>query len=155
MGPAWAMWSLIAVYAAWHAVWRLRACPDRCSWRWLFYGSAVTGLHAIASVAAWAWLNEVSFAGRGSALTYFVWVLVFAGLAGMQCRYCWGDLQRRCPVCLDRLLLPLTEGTTESVLLRPAVTETVCAHGHGVLVESRWLLRFRPQESPLNAVVHP
>jgi hypothetical protein len=39
--------------------------------------------------------------------------------------------------------LPLTDGTADRVLLDPAVTESICAHGHGALLESRWIRRFR------------
>jgi hypothetical protein len=39
------------------------------------------------------------------------------------------------------------------VLLSPLFTESVCIHGHGVLVENRWSRRFRPEESPLERLV--
>jgi hypothetical protein len=155
MGPAWAIWLLIALYA----VYSLRASAAPFSGRWLLYGFAVTGLHALASLTAWGlanqfWIRTTWSTGGAAAFGFSVLMVTFLGVAAIQCRYLWGDLRQRCPVCLDRLLLPLTEGAADSVLCNPAVTESVCAHGHGVLVESRWSRRFRPQESPLEAVVH-
>jgi hypothetical protein len=79
--------------------------------------------------------------------------LAYLLISAMQCRWWWSDLNQRCSVCLDRLVLPLTEGTADRVLLESAITESVCAQGHGVLVESRWSRRFRPQDSPLRGLV--
>jgi hypothetical protein len=154
MGPAWAIWCLIALYA----VYSLRASVAQFSGRWLLYGFAVTGLHALASLTAWGlanqlWVRTTWSTGETAAFGFSVLMLAFLGIAAMQCRYLWADLHQRCPVCLDRLLLPLTEGAADSVLCNPAVTESVCAHGHGVLVEGRWSRQFRPQESPLEGVV--
>ncbi len=44
---------------------------------------------------------------------------------------------QRCPECLDRLVLPLTAGDPNSIVLNPATTELICAHGHEVMLENR------------------
>lgn len=77
--------------------------------------------------------------------------IAWMGVAVMQVRHWWTDLRSRCPLCLERMVLPLTEGAEGSMVLRPAVTESICTHGHGVLVESRWDRTFRPEESPLES----
>jgi hypothetical protein len=154
IGPARVVWWLIALYA----VYFLRASGTQFRVRWLVYGFAVTGLHALASLIAWAFANQLwnrtiwSTAGTG-AFGFSLLMGVLVGIAAIQCRYAWGDLRRRCPACLDCLVLPLTEGTADSVLFNPVVTESVCAHGHGVLVESRWSRTFRAQESPLQGLI--
>ena len=35
----------------------------------------------------------------------------------------------------------------DRVLMSPISTESVCIHGHGVLLENRWLHSFRRQDS--------
>jgi hypothetical protein len=60
-------------------------------------------------------------------------------------RFCWRDARRRCPVCLDRLALPVRIGVGPRYPFEPAGTEFLCPHGHGALFttreaepESRW-----------------
>jgi hypothetical protein len=43
-------------------------------------------------------------------------------IASIQSWYWWNDLRQRCPVCLDRLVLPVTWGTANRVLLGSAIT---------------------------------
>lgn len=74
-------------------------------------------------------------------------LFVYTGAVMMQCRWWWRDLFRRCPICLEGLRLPLAEGTADRVLLSPISTESVCIHGHGVLLENCWLRSFRRQDS--------
>jgi hypothetical protein len=156
MGPAKAAWGLIALCS----VFLLRAFAARLrrTYRWLLYGVAAGCLHAVASLMAWAlgvqvW-SEVRWSTDGHAALAFVALLAaYLGATALQWRNWWHDLHRRCPVCLDDLVLPLTEGTADRVLLAPATTESVCAHGHGVLVENRWSRRFRPEESPLEGLI--
>jgi len=151
MGPERVVWWLIALYA----VYFLLASGNQLRIRWLAYGFCVTGLHALASLTVWAFANQLwnRSGDAAGALGFCALLVAFLGMAAMQCRYSWCDLRRRCPVCLDRLVLPLTEGAADSVLFNPIVTESVCAHGHGVLVESRSSRAFRPEESPLQGLV--
>jgi hypothetical protein len=150
MGPARAIWCLIALYAVYFVC--TSGTPLRG--RWLLYGFAVMSLQALASLTAWAFANQLwNPSGGAEALGFCAMLVAFLGVAALQCRYAWGDLRRRCPVCLDCFVLPLTEGAADSVLFNPIVTESLCAHGHGVLVESRWSRAFREQESPLEGLI--
>ncbi len=153
MQPAKALWLFVAIYA----VFSLRRYVPRIGrGTWLLYGAAVFGLNALTTTMAWGLavqIYDVRLRSGAGPAGVFLLVLAFFRMTAMQYRYWRQDLLERCPVCLDRLMLPLTEGTAESVLLRPAVTESVCAHGHGVLVESRWSRAFRPEESPLRGLV--
>lgn len=149
-GPAKSAWLVLGFCAAFQMR-RLRPWP-------LCYGVLSISLHALASTMAWAlalqlW-SQVLWSTDGRALLAFLGLLLaYLNMAVLQYRYWWRDLQRRCPVCLDGLLLPLTEGTADRVLLSSATTESVCAHGHGVLVENRWSKRFRPEESSLGKLL--
>jgi len=148
----------VLLFIAFYAVFSLRASvPQFGKGKWLLYGSVVFCLHALATMMAWALAVQIwdrrLWSDTGAA-GIFLLVVAFFRMTAMQYR-CWRtDLLQRCPICLDRLLLPLTEGTPHAVLLTPPTTESVCAQGHCVLVENRWSRRFRPQESPLQALVH-
>lgn len=153
MGPAKAVWGLLAFcslfFVATHTGKR----------RWLGYGIAVGCLHALASLMAWAlaiqlW-SRTAWATDGKALLGFLAIsAVYLGVVALQGHIWWRDLHSRCPVCLDILLLPLTEGSADCFLLNSPTTESVCSRGHGVLVETRWAAGFRPERSPLEDVVH-
>jgi len=156
MQPAKALWGFIALCS----VFLLRPSIARfnSARRWLIYGFLVACLHSLVSLIAWAFAiqiwNRIAWSTDGRALLAFLALfMVYLGIAALQCRYWWRDLHRRCPSCLDALLLSLTEGTPDRVLLNSATTESVCAHGHGVLVENRWSRRFRPEESSLEGLV--
>lgn len=166
MGPAQVAWAFVALWGVFFALNRARqlGTSQLLPWRWLLYGVGVAGLHAAASLATFSYafqlwertsqalhgrVQEFSFAGIDCAALFVLYLIVTA----IQCRSWWIDLRQRCPICLDRLVLPLQEGLADRVLFNPCVTESVCALGHGVLVESRWSRRFRPQESPLERVV--
>jgi hypothetical protein len=148
-GPAKVLWLLMSFYI----VLGLRGCMHfRDKGRWLCYGLAVALLHAVASLTAWAftvqmWNLAPSPVAGAAGVIFSLWLVTYVLIAVIQCWYWCNDLRLRCPVCLDRLLLPLTEGRANRVLLGSPVTESLCAHGHGVLVESRWSRRFRPQEA--------
>ena len=157
MGPAKAVWGFIALCSLVFLptlIGKLKGVH-----RWLSYGFSVACLHWLASLMTWAvaiqlW-SRITWSTDGKALLGFLVVsAVYLGVAVLQCLYWWRDLRRRCPFCLDSLLLPLTVGTADCFLLNSATTESVCAHGHGVLVETRWSRRFRPQRSPLQGLVH-
>jgi hypothetical protein len=149
-GPAKVVWLLMSFYI----VLALRGCMHfRDQGVWFGYGLVVALLHAAASVTAWAFAiqiwNRAPLSTAGTTGVIFSLLLAtYLLIAVVQYRYWWTDLRQRCPVCLDRLLLPVTEGAASRVLLGSAITQSVCAHGHGVLVESRWSRRFRPQEAP-------
>ncbi len=142
--PAKVIWLLIAVYGAFFLYSRTRR---RVTPRWLLYAVGMGCLHAVASILAWALATQVW--ERASWLGFSLIVVVYLLGTAVQCFYWWHDLRHRCPVCLDRLLLSWTTGEPGRVLLRATVTESVCAQGHGVLIESHWLYDFRRESSPL------
>ena len=153
VGPAKAVWGLLA-FCSLSFVATLRSKS-----RWLGYGIAVGCLHALASLMTWAlaiqlW-SRVTWVTDGRALLGFLALsAVYLAVVALQCHVWWHALRRRCPFCLESLLLPLTEGSADCFLLNSATTESVCAHGHGVLVETRWASRFRPERSTLQGLVH-
>lgn len=145
-GPAQIVWMAIGVYGLALLIRRRRGAAMG---RWVCYGIGVGCLHAAASMAVFALAIQARPRGAGIAVV-FAAVLIGAGL---QCRLWWSDLRQRCPVCLEPMVMPLTDGEAACVLIDPAVTESVCVHGHGVLVESRWVRRFRAEESPLQELL--
>ena len=155
-GPARALWSLVGFVLLF--LFGARIFKPRRVWRWIAYGLFVLVLHSVGAMMAWAltmqiW-NRVPWRSDGAAFLAFVGLLLgYVGAATVQCWCWWRDLHHRCPICLEGLRLPLTEGTTGGMLLNPISIESVCIHGHGVLVENRWSQRFRPQESPLDRLV--
>jgi len=152
--PAKVVWLLIVLYGAFFLYARtcLRVTP-----RWLLYAASVACLHSLVSILAWAlatqlWGGTSWHTSTTAGLSFSLLAVAYLLTAASQCLYWWHDLRHRCPVCLDRLLLSWTQGETDRILLSAAVTESVCAHGHGVLVESRWSRDFRPEESPLQGL---
>jgi hypothetical protein len=138
-GPVKAGWLFIAVYGLFF----MQAYVGRRgSGRWLLYGFGVACLHLLASLTAWALVIQICGVTAGLAFPILLLTYCVAAMA-LQCRYWLLDLRQRCPVCLDRLVMPLTEGAPHRVLLDTAVTESICVHGHGVLTESRWARQFR------------
>lgn len=55
----------------------------------------------------------------------------------MALRYCRRDRRLRCPVCLDRLALPVRIGLGPRSPFEPDGTEFLCPHGHGALFTTR------------------
>jgi hypothetical protein len=151
--PAKVIWLLIALYGAFFLY---RRTGGRVKPQWLLYAISVGCLHALASIFGWAltiqlWNCAALQAQMPTAagLAFSLLAITYLLVAAVQCGYWWRDLRHRCPVCLDCLLLSWTQGETHRVLLSAAVTESVCAHGHGVMVESRWSRDFRHEDSPL------
>jgi hypothetical protein len=154
-GPAQVVWVLAWFYVVFSLY---QGLPSRGKDRWLLYGLVVALMHTLVSLMAWAlamqlWKWAPSSAGGLAGLIFSLLFIAYMLSVAIQCRHWRSDLNQRCPMCLDRLVLPLTEGKADRVLLESAITESVCVYGHGVLVESRWSRRFRPQESPLRGLV--
>ena len=59
--------------------------------------------------------------------------LLFLAACGLAVLWCIADQKRRCPVCLDRLAMPVTLGSWSRPLLDPVTTEFLCENGHGSL----------------------
>lgn len=155
MGPALAAWIVFPICAVFSLRTRWPAF-GRC--RWLFYATLTGCLHALASLTGWAyviqlWTRAAWPTHLGEALALSLLLVLQLLIAAVQFRIWVRDLCQRCPVCLERLLLSSTNGATESVLLSTSVTESICAHGHGVLVETRWNRQFRRESSPLEGLI--
>ncbi|MGO9255705.1 MAG: hypothetical protein ACLQU1_05315 [Bryobacteraceae bacterium] len=105
--------------------------------------SAISPAFSLAHPLAWLallFLAAVEYPAGPAAL--FLPYLIASFLA---LRFCWHDQRQRCPVCLDRLALPVRIGVGPRSPFEPAGTEFLCPHGHGALFttqeaepESRW-----------------
>jgi hypothetical protein len=61
-----------------------------------------------------------------------LFTMVFMGAFGCALLWSFADQRRRCPVCLQRLAMPVTMGSWASVF-EPVTTELLCEEGHGSL----------------------
>jgi len=145
-GPAQIVWMAIGVYGL---LLLRRYASGPAMRRWVWYGIGVGCLHAAASMAVFAWAIQMRPNGVGLMVVFPAWLIG----AALQCGWWWSDLRERCPKCLERMVMPLTDGAADRVLIDAAVTESVCVHGHGVLVDSRWVRKFRVEESPIEELV--
>lgn len=152
IGPAQAVWLFATPYVLF-LVFRHRTRRRSCVWT--LYRIGLAALHAVMSLVSWTFMFQIwnRWHAPGGAPALATLFIAYLWMVAVRCRWLWAELRRRCPVCLTRLILSLTSGSAELVLLRPAVTESVCCNGHGVLVESRWLREFRAEESPLEALI--
>lgn len=97
----------------------------------------IEGGHALRSHIAREGVR-FGLAGLGLAV---VFVLAF----GFATLWSISDQRRRCPVCLHRLIMPVTMGSWASIF-DPAATELVCEDGHGSLA----LIEDEAEISPLD-----
>ena len=114
--------------------------------------------HLLASMLVWALAIQVWDGAPWptrlvEGLSFSVLLASYLLITALQCRYWIRDLYQRCPVCLESPLLTFTQGASDRVLRSTWVTESVCSHGHGVLVETRWMRQFRRDDSPLEGLV--
>jgi hypothetical protein len=68
-----------------------------------------------------------------------LFVAVYIAIAGWTMIWSFADQRRRCPICLERLAMPVSVGSWSSVL-DPAGTELLCRSGHGSLCLSENIL---------------
>jgi len=61
-----------------------------------------------------------------------LFTLIFMAAFGCALLWSFADQRRRCPVCLQRLAMPVTIGSWASVF-EPVTTELLCEEGHGSL----------------------
>jgi hypothetical protein len=153
MGPAKAVWAFISCCALFF-VGSFKHRP-----RWLAYGLLVGSLHALTSLLLWAvevqiWARIAWFTDVRALLGFLVCFATYLALLVFQYNSWWNDIRQRCPFCLHSLVLPVTEGSSDCFLLNSATTESICPHGHGVLVETRWSSKFRTQLSPFHGLIH-
>jgi hypothetical protein len=92
---------------------------------------------ALLPVAAlWVVLTESPFFGGPRWLAEGVRptaTLVFLGLCAAMIWWSLVDQRLRCPVCFQRLRMPVTLGRLGSILFDLPATEYICTHGHGTL----------------------
>jgi hypothetical protein len=110
--------------------------PVRLGRGWRYWGFLTSKTLLVVAIPALAWIEmEGALHPRGElavALAAIVPTLLF--LAGGACALWWSfaDQRARCPVCLQRLALPVRLGSWSSVL-DPVKTEFLCESGHGSL----------------------
>ncbi len=150
--------SIATVAALWFLVLAAAAYSIRQSARPLiFYSLSALALHALVSALGWIYVNHLwdRFRPQGDLAADMAYAALGAALFVIGARqfFLWrSDLRLRCPECLDRLVLPLTAGDPNSIVLNPATTELICAHGHGVMLENRMSRRFRPSASTIESL---
>lgn len=134
-GYAWGIGFAVVVGAALIAVGRLSL--HRYGWRYWAFFAAKTAWVLVVLPLLWVEIGAVLRAYLPDApwryiLTGPVFSLVF--IIGLACALWWSfaDQQRRCPVCLNLLILPVTIGSWASTF-EPVTTELLCEEGHGSL----------------------
>ena len=156
MGPSRATWAFLWLWGICSLKMNFRRC--RKEPRWSLYVLATGALHCATSMLLWAfamqlWTGAPWSTDGWAALALLVLLLGYVGSAVVQIRWWIRDLNRRCPVCLDGLLLWLAAGSEGCLVLNSLTKESICAHGHGVLEENRWARGFRAQRSPLAGII--
>lgn len=119
----------------------------RRDWRICIYaGVVLCGIAAVGSLCwatgmqillRWRWGSDLI---QGVALGLFQLGYWWSPYGAW--RLWWRDVARRCPVCLRLPGMPDVRGKASDVLLEPREVESICLHGHGLVVESRWSSRF-------------
>ena len=84
-----------------------------------------------------AWLSVLFLAGVELPASPVVVLLPYLVGSFMALRYCRRDRGQRCPVCLERLGMPVRIGVGPRGPFEPAGTEFLCPQGHGALFTTR------------------
>jgi hypothetical protein len=84
-----------------------------------------------------AWLAVLFLAALELPATPVAVLLPYLVASFMALRYCHRDRSLRCPVCFDRLGMPVRIGVGPRGPFEPAGTEFLCPHGHGALFTTR------------------
>jgi hypothetical protein len=108
----------------------------RAGWRYWLFLLAKTAGTMVVTAAAWvemtaAWQVVITRLGGPTLNLIFNWTFLLVSVGAI-----WQaqrDQRRRCPVCLNRLTLPVFIGSWASPLMDPVSTELVCEAGHGTL----------------------
>ena len=117
-------------------VFRAGPLPSGRGWRYRSF-LALKSLCAVA-IPSMLWIEAASVlrqrteSGVSLLLTAVLPALAFLPVCACAIWWSFADQRRRCPVCLQRLSMPVTMGSWASVL-DPATTELVCDFGHGSL----------------------
>jgi hypothetical protein len=131
----YALWVLFGVVIGGVVVSRGGPLPTGRGWRYRSF-LALKSILAVA-IPALLWVEAAAVLGartEGSVrlLTGAVPALAFLPVCACAIWWSFADQRRRCPVCLQRLGMPVRMGSWASVL-DPATTELVCDSGHGSL----------------------
>jgi hypothetical protein len=132
----YALWILFGMVVGGVLVSRGGSLPSGRGWRYRSFLALKSVLAVVIPALLWmeaaAALRQRMEGGVGLLLAGVLPALAF--LVACACAIWWSfaDQRRRCPVCLQRLGMPVTMGSWSSVL-DPAVTELVCDFGHGSL----------------------
>lgn len=119
--------------------------------RLLLFGMLLLVLMAAMGAVCWATGLQMLLHSRWrvdplQGVAVMVFGFAFVGSMAAAFRFLFRDLARRCPVCLTRLGMADSRGNRHDVLVWPRETETICLHGHGLNLETRWGRVF--QEDP-------
>lgn len=121
---------------------------DQLRW-WGFFLAKSAALVGSAYLSSWMIVHAVSAYLIGSIFPMAdqIAIWVFLPLAVAVLSWSMIDQQKRCRVCLRRLVMPVDIGRPGCVLLNWAGTEMVCPEGHGTLYvpesPANWLERNR------------
>ena len=116
----------------------IRRVPLR-RYGWRYWSLCVLKTTAVMVIVPLLWI-EIGAAIRAhmavgplrQLLGGLVFTLVFIVAFGCALAWSFADQRRRCPVCLQRLAMPVTIGSWASVF-EPVTTELLCEEGHGSL----------------------
>jgi hypothetical protein len=119
-----------------------RALPRPSGSGWHYWWFLAVKTLALAALPTLAWMELGSLVvktmppGLGRGLLFAVALpLAFVFAFAVSLWWSFADQRRRCPICLQRLSLPVTMGSWGSVL-DPSATEMLCDAGHGSLCAS-------------------
>lgn len=104
---------------------------------WRYWGFLASKIVASTGLVTLFWIEAASklhptYNSPITVLPVLLLTLVYIATFGSAVEWSLTDQRARCPVCLNRLAMPVSIGSWASVL-DPARTELVCADGHGSL----------------------
>jgi hypothetical protein len=115
-------------------------------YRWRYWSFLTLKTVSLLTLAAIFWIeggaafrrclhNQTERALLGGLL----FLALYVAICGCTVIWSFSDQRRRCPICLERMALPVSVGSWSSVL-DPAGTELLCRSGHGSLCLSETAL---------------
>lgn len=131
------IWTLFSLISGLVMVAREHRRPTGHGWRyWPFLGAKTTFAIAI-PLLVWMEFGAVirtfqPALGLAGVIAGIMAALAFLVTCVRGLVWSFADQRRRCPVCLQRLTMPITVGSPASVF-DPVLTELVCPNGHGAL----------------------
>jgi hypothetical protein len=116
-------------------------------WRLPLYSLALLAEMMVAGSVVWATGMQILLARSWGAdgiqgMALLLYLVGYAWGAWWALGMWWRDVDRRCPICLWLPGMPEERGKECDVLVEPREVESICLHGHGLAIESRWRRRF-------------